>query len=171
LKKRIRTSDISNWELKIDAKQGVSDAIYESLANKQDVQAGDIFLVRDGTYLIGTCCMVTEQDLPLLYQSHIYKIRVLNNKLDKYLLLAVLNSPIVKRQIHSKQFTQDIIDTLGRRVAEIILPMPKNSKEAQSIAQETKRIIDLKAELRKKQREVAIRVQGGKHFVEDLEDI
>lgn len=168
----IRTSDISNWELKIDPKHGVSEAIYESLADKQDVQAGDIFLVRDGTYLIGTCCMVTEHDIPILYQSHIYKLRVLNNKLDRYLLLAILNSPIVKRQIRAKQFTQDIIDTLGRRVAEIILPIPKNFKEAQSIAKETKRIIDLKAELRKKQREVAIRVQGGIHFVEEyLEDI
>jgi len=167
----IRTSDISNWELKIDPKHGVSEAIYESLADKQDVQAGDIFLVRDGTYLIGTCCMVTESDLPILYQSHIYKLRVLNDKLDKYLLLAILNSPIVKRQIRAKQFTQDIIDTLGRRVTEIILPIPKNSKEAQAIAQETKRIIGLKAELRKKQREVAIRVQRGMHVVEDLEEI
>ena len=167
----IRTSDISNWELKIDAKQGVSEAIYEKFADKQDVQAGDIFLVRDGTYLIGTCCMVTEHDLPLLYQSHIYKLRVLNNKFNKYLLLATLNSPVVKRQIRSKQFTQDIIDTLGQRITEIILPIPKNSEESKDIAEETKRIIELKAELRRKQREVAIRVQGGIHAVENLEEV
>jgi hypothetical protein len=38
------------------------------------------------------------------------------------LLLAILNSLIVKKQIKSKQFTQNIIDTIGNRILEIILP-------------------------------------------------
>jgi type I restriction enzyme M protein len=37
----IRTSDISNWELKIDPKHGVSEEIYERYREKQDVREHD----------------------------------------------------------------------------------------------------------------------------------
>lgn len=53
----IRTSDIANWEIKLDPKQGLSKDIYDSLRDKQDVQACDILIVKDGTYLVGTCAM------------------------------------------------------------------------------------------------------------------
>ena len=42
----VRTSDFSNWEIKADAKQGVSEEIYQQYAEKEDVQEGDILLVR-----------------------------------------------------------------------------------------------------------------------------
>ena len=48
----IRTSDIVNWGLKFDPKQGVSEEIYRD--EKQDVKENDILLVRDGTYLVGS---------------------------------------------------------------------------------------------------------------------
>ena len=50
----VRTSDITNWEIKTIPKQGVSEDIYQLYAEKEDVKAGDILMVRDGTYLIGT---------------------------------------------------------------------------------------------------------------------
>lgn len=124
----IRTSDISNWELKADPKHGVSKQIYESLRVKQDVQAEDILMVKDGTYLIGTCAIITEHDREMLYQSHLYKIRINPNDLglNPYLLLAILTSSVVQKQIRSKQFTQDIIDSLGDRIYELGLPIPKD---------------------------------------------
>jgi type I restriction enzyme M protein len=131
----IRTSDMSNWELKADPKHGVSEEIYNSLKSNQDVQAGDIFMVRDGTYLIGTCALVTEQDNKLLYQSHIYKIRVNKNDIDlnPYLLLALLSSQTVQKQIRSKQFTQDIIDSLGERINEVVIPIPRDKRVREKI--------------------------------------
>ena len=36
----VRTSDISNWEIKLDPKHGVSEEVYISLASKQDVREG-----------------------------------------------------------------------------------------------------------------------------------
>ncbi len=39
----IRTSDISNWEIKADFKHGVSEEIYENLRGKVDVKAGRHF--------------------------------------------------------------------------------------------------------------------------------
>ena len=67
----VRTSDITNWEIKTIPKQGVSEEVYTMYAEKEDVQAGDILLVRDGTYLIGTNCIITAMDIPMVFQSHI----------------------------------------------------------------------------------------------------
>ncbi|WP_204377743.1 hypothetical protein, partial [Pseudomonas amygdali] len=105
----IRTSDIANWEIKLDAKHGLSEEIYSALQKKQNVQENDIFMVRDGSYLVGTCALITGNDTKIVYQSHIYKIRSNDSSvLHPYLLLAALSSPIVKAQIFSKRFTQDI---------------------------------------------------------------
>lgn len=121
----VRTSDLGTWELKLDPKQRVSQAIYEALMQKQSAQAGDILVVRDGTYLVGTSAMVCAADVPLLFSGGIYRVRVNEPEvLDPHLLLALLWSDIVRRQIRAKRFTRDIIDTLGRRFEEIILPVP-----------------------------------------------
>lgn len=131
----IRTSDISNWEVKADPKHGVSNQIYDGLRVKQDVRTDDLLMVKDGTYLIGTCAIVTDVDKQMIYQSHLYKIRVNNNQhsLNPFLLLALLSSTAVQKQIRSKQFTLDIIDSLGDRIRELVLPIPKSSKRRTEI--------------------------------------
>jgi type I restriction enzyme M protein len=167
----IRTSDLSNWEIKADFKHGVSAEIYDALRRKVDVASGDILLVRDGTYLIGTSAIVSDADLPMLFQSHIYKIRVLKPKIvSPWLLFACMNTPIVKRQIRSKQFTQDIIDTLGRRLTEILIPVPKDVTFADRIARETKEIIEGRARLRDRAKLLSLEIQGEKNVrPEDLD--
>ena len=55
----IRTSDIANWEIKRDFKHGVSEQTYRQFKKKAPIKSGDILLVKDGTYLIGTCGIVT----------------------------------------------------------------------------------------------------------------
>ncbi len=138
----VRTSDFSNWEIKADTKQGVSEEIYEQYANKEDVQPLDILLVRDGTYLVGTSCMITEADQKMLYCGGLIKIRVLDSStIDPYCLLGLLNSYIVKRQIRTKQFTRDVIDTLGQRLREVILPIPIDSEIKSGISNKVKAII------------------------------
>lgn len=139
----VRTSDISNWEIKLDPKQGLSEEIYQSYQAKQDVQALDILMVRDGTYLVGTCAMISENDLKIVFQSHLLKIRSSDHqKLNPHLLLALLSSPIVKLQIRSKQFTQDIIDTLGRRIYELVLPFPKEESVRADIIKAVSDVFD-----------------------------
>lgn len=145
----IRTSDISNWEIKADFKHGVSQAIYEQWKAKIDVQAGDIFMVKDGTYLVGSSAIVTEYDLPMLFQSHLYRIRVLKpDVIDPWLLFVLLNTPIVRLQVRSKQFTQDIIDTIGKRVAELRIPVPRDEKTATLLAEQCRNIIETRVRLR-----------------------
>ena len=155
----IRTSDISNWELKGDPKQNVSEEIYEE--NKQDIRAGDIFVVRDGTYLVGVSCILTERDTNILYCGGLYKLRVeKQTQLDPYLLLVLLNAPIVRRQMRAKQFTRDIIDTLGKRLFEVLLPFPKDDQLVASIVKETRNVIDKRVELRDRIKEIAIEIEG-----------
>ncbi|MHC4459824.1 MAG: N-6 DNA methylase [Planctomycetota bacterium] len=151
----IRTSDISNWELKSNPKHAVSHDIYNGLRKKQDVQPGDILMVKDGTYLIGTCAIVTEIDREILYQSHIYKIRVNSNPYDinPYLLLAILSSKIVQKQIRSKQFTQDIIDSLGERIKELILPVSKSKKARDRITSLVQQAVNKRIEARESAKE------------------
>ena len=158
----IRTSDISNWELKADPKHGVNRQLFEALQKKQDVQANDILMVKDGTYLIGTCAIVTEYDCEIIYQSHLYKIRVMPNSLDlnPFLLLAVLSSPVVQRQVKSKQFTQDIIDSLGERINELALPIPKSEELRREITAMVRTAIKDRVEARELTKKARLAVAG-----------
>lgn len=145
----VRTSDFSNWEIKSDAKQGVSEEIYQQYAEKEDVRAGDILIVRDGTYLVGTSCLITEYDTKMLYCGGLIKLRTHNKDLlDEYLLLGLLNSYIVKRQIRTKQFTRDVIDTLGQRLKEVVIPIPDSAELRLAISNEIKRIVHNRIEAR-----------------------
>ena len=168
----IRTSDISNWELKGDPKQKVSEELYEQYHIKQDVQAEDIFIVRDGTYLVGTSCILTENDTKILYCGGIYKLRVnKKHELDPYLLLALLNMPIVRRQMRTKQFTRDIIDTLGKRIFEVLLPIPKDAKLREKIADEARRTVQARVQLRNRTKEIALEVEGLSLVPEEVEEL
>lgn len=124
----VRTSDLASWELKREPKKGVSEAVHCLWKEHQDVQAGDIMLIQDGTYLVGNSILLSENDLPLLYCNGIYKLRALRpDRLDSNLLFALLNLPFVRKQMRNKQFTRDIIDTIGNRVVEVVLPLPRDA--------------------------------------------
>lgn len=145
----VRTSDISNWEIKVDPKHCVSEEIYQSLAKKQDAREGDILMVKDGTYLIGTCAFITKYDTRIVFQSHLYKLRVKDtSELSPYLLLVALSSLPVRRQVKSKCFTQDIIDSLGNRIKELVLPIPKDREVKERVTQIVKQAINQRIEAR-----------------------
>jgi type I restriction enzyme M protein len=157
----VRTSDLSNWEIKADFEHGVSQSIYEELKSHVDVQPGDILVVRDGTHLIGTTAIVADSDVPMLFQGHIYRLRVLDaGKIDPWLLFACLNTPVVRKQIRAKQFTQDIIDTLGKRIFEVILPIPKDRGLRERIARETQETVLARVALRNKAKQISLDVEG-----------
>lgn len=155
----VRTSDLSNWEIKIDPKRAVSRELFESMKSKQDVRAGDILMVRDGTYLIGTCAIVTKYDEEMLFQSHIYKIRVqTGDLLDPFLLLAILSSSVVQRQIRALCRTQDIIDSLGTRIQEVKLPIPKDRERCREVSQLVRKVIDDRIEARELTRQIVEKI-------------
>lgn len=144
----VRTSDLGTWELKLDPKQRVSRAVYDSLAGKQSARPGDLLVVRDGTYLVGTAAIVAEADVPLLFSGGVYRVRVEQPQdLDPYLLLVLLWSPTVRRQIRAKRFTRDVIDTLGRRFEEIVLPIPTGDLRVE-ITNVARQLVRRRVELR-----------------------
>lgn len=152
----IRTSDIANWETKIDPQHAVSEEIYEEYKDKADVQPQDILLVKDGTSLIGTSCMISDYDTEMLFQSHLYKIRVENkDKLSPYELFGALNHPVVNEQIKARQFTQQIIDSLSKeRLREVILPIPQDEETREEFIKEVREIVETRAKLKNEARKL-----------------
>jgi type I restriction enzyme M protein len=71
-----------------------------------------------------------------------------------------LNTPVVKAQVRSKQFTQDIIDTLGNRVLELMLPIPRDPKMRENIASRAKQIVERRAQYREEARQLPAELQG-----------
>src|SRR5208337_4909961 len=113
-------------------------------------------------YLIGTCAIISEVDTEIIYQSHLFKIRVQQNSLglDPYLLLALLSSSVVQRQIRAKQFTQDIIDSLGERLYELVLPIPQSPETRSRISDMVKKAVNLRIEARELAKEARSSVHG-----------
>jgi type I restriction enzyme M protein len=147
----IRTSDIVNWEIKMDTVKAVAEEIYEKYKRQQDVQENDILFVNDGTFLIGRCSMVSHIDVRSIIQSHLRKIRVVNNEhINSYYLFYLLNSNFVQQQIEVKTFVQATLSTLGNRLMEVDLPIHKDKKEIERISKEVKEIILNKAKAREK---------------------
>jgi type I restriction enzyme M protein len=147
----IRTSDIVNWELKIDPIKCVPEEIYAQYKKQQDIRENDVLFVKDGTFLIGRSAIVTEQEGKIIIQSHLLKIRTLNNsKITPYYLLYLLNTPIVQKQIVKYTFIQGTISTVGDRFYEIKLPIHKDLEKIKQISDEVKDIIDAKRKLRER---------------------
>jgi type I restriction enzyme M protein len=151
----VRTSDIVNWEIKVDPVKAVSQEIYDQYKKSQDVQENDILFVNDGTFLIGRTALITKLDLKIIIQSHVRKIRVIDKDfIDPFYLFYLLNSKIVRKQIDSKTFVQATISTIGSRLDEVILPVSKNTKEIKKISSEMADLIYQKALLREKAQKI-----------------
>jgi len=147
----IRTTDIVNWEIRMDAIKSVSEDIYEKYKKQQDIKENDILFVNDGTFLIGRCSIVTDLDVRSVIQSHLRKIRVVKeDMINPYYLFYLLNTNFVQQQIEIKTFVQATLSTLGNRLMEIALPIHQDKSEIKRISEEIKEIILNKAELRKK---------------------
>ncbi|PRY24956.1 hypothetical protein CLV78_102129 [Aliiruegeria haliotis] len=160
----LRTSDIAGLEVRHDPKHCVSHAIFEQYEDKASLEPNDILLVRDGTYLVGSSALVGNETGPSLCCGGMYRLRS-NNKdeLDPIVLLALLNQPLSRRQMRAKQFTRDVIDTLGKRLLEVLIPSPFSPNSLEMGAR-------LSAEMRRKAR-VRLRLQDATGQIEpDIPD-
>ncbi len=156
----IRTSEISNWEIKLDSYKKTSEEVYEQYRLKQNIEVGDILLVKDGgPNLIGKTAYITDLDTRIIIQSHIFQIKILENdeSIDSYLLLHLLNLDIVQKQIHAITFVQGTIATIGNRIMEVFLPIPSDINKRVEISKHIKKIIEEKKNIRKKIRELSLK--------------
>lgn len=125
----LRTSDIVDLEIRRDPRHCVDQAVFDQYSGKAGVLPGDVLVVRDGTYLVGSSAIVGKDDGPALICGGIYRLRVTDStKLPPESLLLALNLPVVRQQLRAFQFTRDVIDTLGKRLLEVLIPPLKDKK-------------------------------------------
>ena len=138
----VRTSEVANWEITSDCTHCLAEDIYEQYREKQNVEAEDILVVNDGTYLMGRTAMVTPADVRMVFQSHFRRIKIIDkDKLSPYLLLAMLGLEIVQKQIESKAFRQGTLSTLGSRIMDVKIPIPINLDTRKKIAEDVASIM------------------------------
>ena len=120
----VRTSDLSNFEIRTDPTRSVSVDVYEKYRAQQKLSPGNVLIVIDGRYRIGTTAILTLNNYQCVVQSHIGIVDVREvNTLDPYALLFALNLPFVKKRMRSLVFIQSTLGTLGKRLLELELPM------------------------------------------------
>jgi hypothetical protein len=108
-------------------------------------------MVAHGTYLIGAVALVTEGDMPLVLQDHVFRLRLAEQSgVDSNLLLAALSTRFVRRQVRAKQFSADIIDKIGERHLEIRVPLPKSLTKRAAISAEVGAIVEEQNDTRKR---------------------
>jgi type I restriction enzyme M protein len=149
----IRTSEINNWDINLDSHKKTSEEVYNQFKTKQNIEIGDILLVKDGgPNLIGKTAYITELDTRIIIQSHIFQIKILENmeNIDSYLILHLLSLDIVQKQIRAITFVQGTIATIGNRILDVKLPLPTDLPKRIKISNYIKEIIENKTEIRKK---------------------
>lgn len=120
----VRTSDISNFEISTDPTKSVSEEIYDRYASQQALSPGDLLMVVDGRYRIGTTAMLTGSNTKCVAQSHLRIISVLDrSEMDPYALLFALNLPSVKVRLRNLVFIQSTLGTLGSRILQLRIPV------------------------------------------------
>ncbi|MFX1379814.1 MAG: N-6 DNA methylase [Promethearchaeota archaeon] len=155
----IRTSDLNNWEINLDSYKKTSKEVYEQYKLKQNVEEGDILLVKDGgPNLIGKTAYITDLDTSIIIQSHIFQIKAIKNDefIDSYLLLYLLNLDIVQKQIQAITFVQGTIATIGNRIMEVVLPIPSNINKRVDISRQMRNIIEEKKKIRNQIRNLTL---------------
>ncbi len=120
----VRTSDIANFEIRADPTKSVSEEHYRRYAKRQKLKAGDLLLVVDGRYRIGSAALLTENNVRCVIQSHLRCIGVLDTaRLSSVGLLLALSLPTVRLRMRSLVFVQSTLGTLGERLLELRLPL------------------------------------------------
>lgn len=145
----IRTSDIANMEITHNPTFAVSDDFYNEYGPKQGLKPFDLLFVNDGRYRIGQVCILTEMDTRIVIQSHFRVLRSLDAKyLDPFLLLFLFKHPVVQLQIESKTFIQSTIATIGARLKEVVLPIPRKMGSLARTIERMRYIVTERARLR-----------------------
>jgi type I restriction enzyme M protein len=144
----IRTSDVANWEVSCDPTKSVSDEVYAAFAARQELRPFDVLFVNDGRYRIGQTCMLTEDSVRSVIQSHFRILRADEAQgLSPFLLLYLLKRPIIARQLASKVIIQSTIATLGDRLGELVIPIPRSPEVRRAISARVREIIEGRAAL------------------------
>lgn len=150
----VRTSDISNYEISIDPTRSVSEEVYEQFRDLQQLAPNDILMVVDGRYRIGRCAILHEHNYVCVVQSHIKIITVTpKSPIDALEFLYILNLPMIQHQIRNLVFIQSTLGSLGNRLNEIMIPLPKKNIEWVKTIDEFRQLIQGRSDLLRRLKE------------------
>ncbi|MFH1311469.1 MAG: N-6 DNA methylase [Nanoarchaeota archaeon] len=145
----IRTTDIANGEILSSTIHTISQEDFEEYKDKQGLREYDILLVKDGTYRIGDSVILFKKDLNCLVQSHFKLIRVNKDELiNPFLLFFLLQQEIVQKQIQNNVFTQATLSSIGNRIYDIKIPLPRNKQEKEKISKLAQETLTLRNKLK-----------------------
>jgi len=144
----IRTSDISNLELKNTSQHYTNQEIYERYKNKQNIQSNDILFVKDGR--AGEVAVIMPSEEKIVLCSGFYKIRIKPNNygIDTWNLVFALYNCRVKEQISNLLF-RSTIPHLSNRIREVLLTFPKSFEVLQKNSELIKTFLSTKFKLKK----------------------
>ena len=126
----IRTSDISNLEITNDPTKSVGEEYFQKYSKTQGIKEYDILIVSDGRYRIGKNAMILGDTTKCVVQSHVKIIRVLPlAPFSAFELLYILNQQYIAKQIRKLIFIQSTLGSLGSRINEIQIPIPRKTPE------------------------------------------
>jgi type I restriction enzyme M protein len=126
----IRTSDIANLEITNDPTKSISQDYYDKYKNMQGIKEYDILMVADGRYRIGKTAILIGDKRRCVVQSHVKIIRVLPAApFTAFELLYILNQLYVVNQIRNLIFIQSTLGSLGNRINELLIPIPKKTNQ------------------------------------------
>ena len=115
-------------------------ASYAQHRARQDLQINDILFVKDGDNKIGqTALLARPDDLQVVVQAHFLKIRC--RDFNPYLMLWLLNTPLVKAQIRLLVFNQSTLSTIGDRFTDLILPRPAGAQRERELIALAKKFV------------------------------
>jgi type I restriction enzyme M protein len=144
----VRTSDISNYEISIDPTRSVSEEVYEQFASQQQLAPGDILMVSDGRYRIGRTAILHAHNYRCIVQSHIRIVSVMpRSPVSPIELLYLLNLPMIQHQIRNLVFIQSTLGSLGKRLYEVRIPLPKPTPEWKKTVEEFRWLVEERAAL------------------------
>ncbi len=142
----VRTSDIANYEVSIDPTRSVSEEFYQKYAKQQRLSPGDILMVSDGRYRIGRTAILHPHNYRCVVQSHIKIISVMpQSPIQAIELLYLLNLPMVQHQIRNLVFIQSTLGTLGKRLQQVLIPLPERTSEWEKTIQEFHSLVERRA--------------------------
>jgi len=144
----VRTSDIHNWEIALSPTNGVSEHIYAKYKRAQNLKPYDVLLVVDGRYKIGRTAILQLDWCKCVVQSHFRIITARpGSPINGWELLYILNLPSVLEEIRNLVFIQSTLGSVGRRLGQLKLPVPKKTDEWNTRIAEFRAILEGRGKL------------------------
>jgi len=92
----------------------------------------------------------------LVLQDHVFRLRCRDDAIvSPFLLLAMLSTSFVRRQVRAKQFSADIIDKIGERHVDIVVAIPTDNSLRTEIEEQVIEVLNNQTELREATKVVA----------------